>query len=443
VTVGSSVTNTVVSPADEAGGVRHICTGWALTNTLGAVASGATTQSVFQMTTNLFQTWFWYNEYYLTVGAGPSGTVNNTGWYSNGVSVTVTASPFAGYHFSQWTGADVPPGAQFASPLQLTMSRPLQVQAHFAADTPQAKTWSGTGNWASDTNWSPAGMPGAADSATIASGTITLSDPVRLNALTVNGTLVFDTTNAVLDAAGNVTVTGTVSHSAQTDTNAPWVMDNWVRIVAGSMTISTGAVIDVSGKGFAAPSGTSGYGPGKGTGGGMGTGGSGAGHGGAGGNGQGSIPGGGVYDSSNAPALPGSGGGGNTHPTAGGAGGGYVWIDVLDGRLTVNGSILANGNAAGGWAGGGSGGGIYLNCMRLAGTGQIRARGGSGTDFGGGGGGGRIAVRSASYSQWSGTLDVPSSVPGGAHGPSGGTDGGSGTVVWDQAGYRGSQFLFR
>jgi hypothetical protein len=220
-------------------------------------------------------------------------------------------------------------------------------------------------------------------------------------------------------------------------------MDNWVRIVAGSMTISTGAVIDVSGKGFAAPSGTSGYGPGKGTGGGMGTGGSGAGHGGAGGNGQGSIPGGGVYDSSNAPALPGSGGGGNTHPTAGGAGGGYVWIDVLDGRLTVNGSILANGNAAGGWAGGGSGGGIYLNCMRLAGTGQIRARGGSGTDFGGGGGGGRIAVRSASYSQWSGTLDVPSSVPGGAHGPSGGTDGGSGTVVWDQAGYRGSQFLFR
>ena len=443
VTAGITVTNTVASPADEVAGVRHVCTGWTLTNTLGAVASGVTTQSVFQMTTNLFQTWFWYNEYFLTTSAGTNGTVNNTGWYSNGVSVTVTASPLAGYHFSQWTGADVPAGSQFVNPLQLTMSRLLQVEAHFAADTPQTKTWSGSGNWASDTNWSPAGMPGAADSATIASGTVTLSDPVQLNALTVNGTLVFDTTNAILNAAGTVTVTGTVTHSVQTATNAPWVMDNLVHIVASNITVNTGAVIDVSGKGFAAPASLNGFGPGYGTSAGVNAGGSGASHGGVGGNGQNNLQTGGVYDSSNAPALPGSGGGGNTSGAySGGTGGGYVWLDVQNGRLTVNGSILANGNTGGAWSGGGSGGGIYLNCLYLAGTGQIRAGGGAGTGSGGGGGGGRIAVRSFSHREWSGTLDVSSSVAGGA-GAGSGTAGGSGTVVWDQIPASGVIYLLR
>ena len=443
VTAEITVTNKVVSPADTAGGVRHVCTGWTLTNTLGAVASGVTTQSVFQMTTNLFQTWFWYNEYYLTTIAGTSGTVDHTGWYSNGVSVTVTPSPLAGYHFSQWTGADVPAGSQFVNPLQLTMSRPLQVEAHFAADTPQTKTWSGTGNWASDTNWSPAGMPGAADSATIASGTATLSDPVQLNALTVNGTLVFNTTNAILNAAGTVTVTGTVTHSMQTATNAPWVMDNWVHIVAGNITVNTGAVIDVSGKGFAAPASLNGFGPGYGTSAGVSAGGSGASHGGVGGSGANNLQTGGVYDSSNAPTLPGSGGGGNTTGAySGGTGGGYVWLDVQNGRLTVNGLILANGNTGGAWSGGGSGGGIYLNGWRLAGTGQIRAGGGAGTGSGGGGGGGRIAARFTSHSEWSGTLDVPSSVSGGA-GAGGGTAGGNGTVVLAQIPASGMILMFR
>jgi hypothetical protein len=78
----------------------------------------------------------------------------------------------------------------------------------------------------------------------------------------------------------------------------------------------------------------------------------------------------------------GSGGGGPAfNGTRGGYGGGLVRV-VASGALTINGGVLAKGEAGvGGNTGGGSGGSIYLSASILAGSGQIDATGGGGTGF--------------------------------------------------------------
>ncbi|MDX2147559.1 MAG: hypothetical protein SFZ23_08560 [Planctomycetota bacterium] len=90
------------------------------------------------------------------------------------------------------------------------------------------------------------------------------------------------------------------------------------------------------------------------------------------------------------PLMGGSGGGGSgeTGNLAGGGGGGAILI-VATGRITVNGSIIANGGSASGGccnsSGGGSGGGIRLVSDTLTGstTGALSAVGGSTSSPGG------------------------------------------------------------
>jgi len=85
-------------------------------------------------------------------------------------------------------------------------------------------------------------------------------------------------------------------------------------------------------------------------------------------------------------------GGGAGGATPGGSGGGLVRLDVT-GTLTVNGSILANGDEGMLDAGAGSGGAIYLDVNALVNSGTISANGGSASNpSAGGGGGGRITI---------------------------------------------------
>jgi uncharacterized repeat protein (TIGR01451 family) len=65
---------------------------------------------------------------------------------------------------------------------------------------------------------------------------------------------------------------------------------------------------------------------------------------------------------------------------------------MVNGTLTVEGSLTANGDDGQAYSGGGSGGSIYMTTATLTGTGVISTDGGSGGHNGGGGGGGRIAV---------------------------------------------------
>lgn len=98
------------------------------------------------------------------------------------------------------------------------------------------------------------------------------------------------------------------------------------------------------------------------------------------------------------PFQAGSGGGPGmpSQLNPGGAGGGRISLDV-DGVLTNDGTISANGISSVGTGGGGSGGGILVRATVMTGNGLITANGApAGLGQWGAGGGGRVLVRSCS-----------------------------------------------
>ena len=187
--------------------------------------------------------------------------------------------------------------------------------------------------------------------------------------------------------------------------------------IAGDVLIESGAAINLTGLGYAGGLAYNHTGEGPGGGGiGDGTGG-GGGHGGYGGGRRNTTNAGVAYGDPYRPLAPGSGGAGcmaNSYCGSpggdGGAGGGAVHLTV-GGALTVDGSILANGEGVTFVNGvipgsGGAGGSIFLEAATLAGSGQIHANGGSGAGTRKiGGGGGRIAIYTAS-STFSGTYSA-------------------------------------
>jgi len=121
---------------------------------------------------------------------------------------------------------------------------------------------------------------------------------------------------------------------------------------------------------------------------------SGAGHGGSGGHGRGTgvLNTGQPYGDLYQPEAFGSAGGG----PAGGRGGGRIWLNIT-GKIHIDGTVSADGAAAGSHShggGGGSGGSIWLHTNIFSGDGVVSANGGRGAPNGNGGGGagGRIAV---------------------------------------------------
>ncbi|MGB2843079.1 MAG: hypothetical protein WBC40_11505 [Halobacteriota archaeon] len=189
-----------------------------------------------------------------------------------------------------------------------------------------------------------------------------------------------------------------------------------LKIFASNVTVESGSKIDAGGCGSPgggedeAGSGAGHGDPGTGDGGGGG-----AGYGGEGGKGGhfnvDGGPGGGTYGYETLHTLSmGSGGGGGSAEGSGtagpgGAGGGGIWLDAE--KITIDGTISANGangqsgsggmdDAGGG--GGGSGGGILICGKDVTISGTLSANGGNGGngykkgDGGGGGGGGRIKV---------------------------------------------------
>jgi hypothetical protein len=476
------VTVSVNSPADEGNGTRYACIGWALSNMLGAVTSGVTTQAVFTIDTNQFLTWYWTNEFYLATSANSNGTLqaDRTGWYTNGTPVTLQANPDSGFSFLQWSGNGVPTGQSTVNPLTVTMDRPRSLTAQFATLTPPSvRAWTGLGDWWSVTNWNPAGIPGRAETVAIVSGTATLVDPTAVTGVIVSntGTLRVESTGT-LTVASSMVITG--ASAVVVVTNALLTCSNDLTVAAGgrlyacggttdnptnpactittlgtllvrsngyvfpfshptnggsaffrvgNLTVESGGWITASSNGYA---GAFGLGVGGGRGGG--------GYGGGGGDGvPGSELGGGTYGWSNAPVQPGSGSGagyGGSRP-----GGGVVWVEA-DRIVTVDGTIAANGSAADHDKGAGAGGSIYLRCSRFAGTGLCEARGGDTSGTSGGGGGGRIAVYRA-FHAFTGSLST-NSVRGGTNStyyPA--RSGQYGTLVLVNLATRGTVFMLK
>lgn len=99
-------------------------------------------------------------------------------------------------------------------------------------------------------------------------------------------------------------------------------------------------------------------------------------------------------------------------------GGGGIWIEALNGTITVNGRITMNGEdgLSTEETGGGAGGSIWLNAWNIDGSGIITAEGGSaGFPLAGGGGGGYISVWYEGHNTYTGSYSV--------EGMSGGSEG--------------------
>ncbi len=410
---GAVVTNSVATPADRTNGIGHACIGWTLADDQDTpIDSGAGTQAVCTLSTNLLLTWHWTNEYQLTVAAVTNGSVNSNainGWYTNGTAVAgIEAIPAEGFGFLRWVGPDVPAGSEMNNPLTVTMTQPRTLTAAFYSLAGETKRWNGTGDWYTGlTNWTPtANPPGTADVAIIESGTVRLPFSSTVVSLTVsnNAALVFSNWDTLL-TAGDLFIrpgaTVTVANAFTTNQ-----MSNRVWIACGNLTMDAGGRIDVTGKGYIGIVNGQGQGPGGGR---SVTDGPGAGYGGRGGIGNTFVQGGVAYGDTNAPTDPGSSGAGGS-PLPGGNGGGAVRLDIA-GAFVLNGAIAANGltSECGGSyrAAGGSGGAIYINCKTFSSSscvletyGGNGAKGNTGSYQSGGGGGGRIAV-------W---IDVPPNI---------------------------------
>jgi hypothetical protein len=122
--------------------------------------------------------------------------------------------------------------------------------------------------------------------------------------------------------------------------------------------------------------------------------GSGGGYGSAGGASASGAPGGISYGSITQPVDLGSGGGNGSGTYPGGAAGGAAIRLTVGHKLTLDGRIGSDGQAAlQDDAGGGAGGSVWVTAGILEGAGLLTARGGNGDLYGGGGGaGGRIAL---------------------------------------------------
>lgn len=178
--------------------------------------------------------------------------------------------------------------------------------------------------------------------------------------------------------------------------------------VTGDLYVAADASIDVSGKGYAGGNTRE---DGAGSGGGQyGCGGSGGGgYGGNGGVGIAGpdilIAGGNPYGDSYGPMQPGSGGGGSCNSGVMAGSGGGLAILRVDGVMTLDGAILANGTSGQEdiWSppGSGAGGGIWVWADTISGHGHMQACGGNGFAgtrgrIGGGGSGGRVALFTSS-----------------------------------------------
>jgi uncharacterized repeat protein (TIGR02543 family) len=154
---GSSHTIGTTSPQDGGTGVRYYFYSW---------SDGGAISHTVAPTTNTTYTAKFVAQYYLTMNAGTGGKVSPaSSWRTAGTSVSISATPSAGYSFSKWTGSGAGSFSGTTNPVNITMNGPITETATFTPPvqvtvqtTPAGRAFSvdGTSYGASKTfSWTP------------------------------------------------------------------------------------------------------------------------------------------------------------------------------------------------------------------------------------------------------------------------------------------------
>ena len=119
----SSHTISTTSPQSGGTGVRYVWSSWS--------GGGAISHTVAP-TTNKTYTAAFNKQYFLTMSHGTGGTVSPaSGWRASGATVSITATPSSGYHFTNWTGNGTGSYSGTANPSSITMGTPISETATF------------------------------------------------------------------------------------------------------------------------------------------------------------------------------------------------------------------------------------------------------------------------------------------------------------------------
>ena len=132
-----------------------------------------------------------YENHTLVFAAGEDGSVSSAGGAcAANATLSVTATPSAGYRFVRWEG-DVAEGQSFVASVAVPGNRDRTITAVFEPDAAVSeKKFSGAsgGKWNVDANWTPGGVPSPSDAVVIPTGkNVELDVYADVGSLTLEG----------------------------------------------------------------------------------------------------------------------------------------------------------------------------------------------------------------------------------------------------------------
>jgi hypothetical protein len=120
---GSSHTIATTSPQSGGTGVRYVWSNW---------SGGGTISHSVAPTTNKTYTATFNKQYYLTMSHGTGGRVSPaSGWRARRATVSITATPSSGYHFTNWIGNGTGSYSGINNPASVTMNGPITESGSF------------------------------------------------------------------------------------------------------------------------------------------------------------------------------------------------------------------------------------------------------------------------------------------------------------------------
>jgi hypothetical protein len=132
-TQGSTHTLAATSPQNSGADVQDVWASWS--------DGGAMSHTVSPLSSTTYTANF-TTQYYLTMNTNVGGSVSPaSGWFDSGSSVSISATPAAGFSFTNWTGSGNGAYSGTGNPASITINGPITETATFISPFVQSLTW--------------------------------------------------------------------------------------------------------------------------------------------------------------------------------------------------------------------------------------------------------------------------------------------------------------